>query len=43
MTDYHTVNEDDESMLISISRETNHYENNAGIITNHLNLMRMRL
>ena len=31
MTDYHTVNEDDGSMLISISRETNHHGNNAGI------------
>lgn len=25
MTDYHTVNEDDGSMLISVSRETNHH------------------
>lgn len=31
MADYHTVNEDDGSMLISISRETNHHGNNAGI------------
>lgn len=31
MTDYHTVNEDDGSMLISVSRETNHHGNNAGI------------
>lgn len=30
-TDYHAVNEDDGSMLISVSRETNHHENNAGI------------
>lgn len=29
--DYHTVNEDDGSMLISVSRETNHHGNNAGI------------
>lgn len=31
MTDYHTVNEDDGSMLISVSRETNHHGNNADI------------
>lgn len=29
MTDYHTVNEDDGSMLISVGREIS--ENNAGI------------
>lgn len=29
--DYHTVNEDDGSMLISVSGETNHHGNNAGI------------
>lgn len=28
---YHIVNEDDGSMLISVSRETNHHGNNAGI------------
>lgn len=29
--DYHTVNEDDGSMLISVSRETNHHGNNVDI------------
>lgn len=42
MTDYHTVNEDDGSMLISVGREIS-MRIMLALKTNHLNLTRMRL